>query len=279
MVDRQGQGLEIGPSHNPIAPKKNGYKVHVLDHATAEELRVKYTGHPVDLENIEEVDFVWRGEPLNELIGSENAYDWILASHVIEHVTDFVGFLQQCEKLLAPGGVLSLVVPDKRYCFDYYRWPSSTGDALQAFTEKRARHFSGAIFDHIANAASMGPKYTWCADDKGEIKPMHTIEQAKGGWNLALADQEYIDCHGWIFTPSSFRIILHDLQKLGLTQLAEVAGFDTEGCEFWITLSKDASSPIVYDRLELKKKWYGKCKPVPNVLNEADLPNIVSTVV
>ena len=41
MVDRQGQGLEIGPSHNPIAPKKNGYKVHVLDHGTAEDLRAK----------------------------------------------------------------------------------------------------------------------------------------------------------------------------------------------------------------------------------------------
>ncbi len=27
-----GKGLEIGPSHNPIAPKKNGFDVQIVDH-------------------------------------------------------------------------------------------------------------------------------------------------------------------------------------------------------------------------------------------------------
>lgn len=75
MVDRKGLGLEIGPSHNPIAPKKQGYTVHILDHASADELRTKYKGHDVNLENIEEVDFVWHGEHLQELIGKTSCYD------------------------------------------------------------------------------------------------------------------------------------------------------------------------------------------------------------
>jgi len=37
-IDRTGLGLEIGPSHNPIAPKKAGFNVEVLDHATGELL-------------------------------------------------------------------------------------------------------------------------------------------------------------------------------------------------------------------------------------------------
>jgi hypothetical protein len=28
-LDRKGFGLEIGPSHNPIAPKKLGFNVHM----------------------------------------------------------------------------------------------------------------------------------------------------------------------------------------------------------------------------------------------------------
>ena len=44
ILDRKGFGLEIGPSHNPIAPKKNGFNVHILDHASATELREKYKG-------------------------------------------------------------------------------------------------------------------------------------------------------------------------------------------------------------------------------------------
>jgi SAM-dependent methyltransferase len=255
MLKKDGLGLEIGPSHNPMAPKKAGYNVHVLDHASAEELRIKYTGHPVNLDNIEEVDFVWRGEPLSELIGREHCYDWIVASHVIEHVTDFVGFLQQCEKLLAPGGVISLVVPDKRFCFDYFRTLSNTGDTLQAFTEKRVRHSPGSVFDHFANFAEMnGERITWVQQDVGDIRLANALDKAESFWKLALKNDEYIDTHNWKFTPSSFRIILNDLQHLGLIDLAEVGGFDTAGFEFWITLGKRQPNSVIYDRQELSRK-------------------------
>ena len=253
-LKKDGLGLEIGPSHNPMAPKKAGYNVHILDHATAEELRVKYKDHPINFDNIEEVDFVWRGEPLSELIGREHCYDWIVASHVIEYVTDFVGFLQQCEKLLAPGGVISLVVPDKRFCFDYYRTLSNTGDALQAFTENRVRHSPGTVFDYFANASRMGAdRIAWAEQDRGNISMVHTLDEAEEEWRKALKNDEYIDAHSWKFTPSSFRIILNDLQKLGLTELAEVDGFDTLGFEFWITLGKRQPNSVVYDRQSLSR--------------------------
>lgn len=47
MVDRKGFGLEIGPRHNPVAPKGTGSNVHILDHASADELREKYKDHDV----------------------------------------------------------------------------------------------------------------------------------------------------------------------------------------------------------------------------------------
>lgn len=34
MVDRKGLGLEIGPSHNPLAPKRQGFSVSILDSVT-----------------------------------------------------------------------------------------------------------------------------------------------------------------------------------------------------------------------------------------------------
>ena len=156
MIDRKGFGLEIGPSLNPVAPKKAGFNVEILDHATAEELRMKYQHLPARIDNIDAVDYVWKGEPLDELIGAQGRYDYIIASHVIEHVPDLVSFFSQCTTLLKPDGVLSLVIPDKRYCFDYFRWPSSTGDLLQAFTEKRIRHNPGTVFDHVSNRVKMG---------------------------------------------------------------------------------------------------------------------------
>ena len=31
-IDKNGYGIEIGPRHNPVAPKSAGYKVHIIDH-------------------------------------------------------------------------------------------------------------------------------------------------------------------------------------------------------------------------------------------------------
>ena len=98
---------------------------------------------------------MWRGEPLDELLG-EARYDWIIASHVIEHMPDLVAFFRQAARLLKPGGSLSLVIPDKRYCFDYFRWPSTTGDVLQAFAEQRRRHPAGVVFEYVAQIVKRG---------------------------------------------------------------------------------------------------------------------------
>ncbi|MDO8412887.1 MAG: methyltransferase domain-containing protein [Gallionellaceae bacterium] len=251
LLDKTGLGLEIGPSHNPIAPKKKGFNVHILDHASATELRNKYQGHDINLDSIEEVDFVWHGEPLQELLGKTSCYDWIIASHVIEHVPDVISYLQQCEILLKPDGVLSLVIPDKRYCFDYFRWPSSTGDALQAYMEHRTRHTPGTVFDHFSNAAKMGGMPAWASQLHGEMSFIHTLDNAQAAWKQAQESDEYIDIHGWRFTPSSFRLILHDLQRLNLTGMVEVGGFDTEGCEFFIALGKRQEKLLKGDRIKL----------------------------
>ena len=110
LLSKKGLGLEIGPSHNPVAPKRKGFNVHIVDHLDANGLRQKYEEHDVNAKNIEEVDFVWDGRPLPELIGQTACYDWIIASHVIEHVPDFVGFLQQCQDLIKEGGYISLII-------------------------------------------------------------------------------------------------------------------------------------------------------------------------
>lgn len=256
MVDRKGVGLEIGPSHNPIAPKRDGFNVHVLDHATAETLREKYKGHEkygVKLENIEEVDFVWQGEPFRDLVGKTHCYDWILASHVIEHTPDLVTFLSECEELLKPEGVISLIIPDKRYCFDFFNPLTSTGELLDAYEQKRTRHCSGKVFDHFSNAAKRGGQIAWDKSNIGSFMLMHSMDEAQRMWGKAKKSMEYIDVHNWRFTPASFRLMLADLRSLGLTKFGIIKEFETDGCEFYVTLS---TKPLQthQDRLLLQRR-------------------------
>jgi predicted SAM-dependent methyltransferase len=254
ILDRKGLGLEIGPSHNPIAPKKKGFNVHILDHASDEELRKKYQDHGVNLNNIEEVDFVWRGESFPELIGNVGCYDWIIASHVIEHVPNFVSYLQQCEALLKKEGILSLVIPDKRYCFDYFSSTSTTGDVLDAYAENRVRPSHGQVFDHIANASKRHGNIAWSADELGGATELvHTFAEAKTHWQRSFTTEDYIDVHCWRFTPASFRLLISDLSNLALINLEIQAEFNTTGCEFYVSLGKKSGPPLELERFTMLK--------------------------
>ncbi len=252
-LDKNGNGIEIGPSYNPLAPKKKGFKVQTVDHLSAEDLRTKYTGHGVDMDNIEEVDFIWEGQPLSDLLGKTSYYDWIIASHVIEHIPDPISFLQQCEAILKPGGILSLVIPDKRYCFDHFLPLTTTGNWLEAWAAKRIKPTSGQVFDFIVNSSKRDGNIAWVSDGKGPDSMAHTLEQAAAEWLDSNNSKEYIDVHCWRFMPLSFHLLLSDLQGLKMTTLGIKLEFDTTGCEFHVSLEKGIEYNIE-DRLEVLKE-------------------------
>lgn len=238
LLDKTGQGLEIGPSHNPIAPKREGFRVHILDHLDSDGLRKKYFSHGVNVDAIEEVDFVWQGEKLSELIGSVDYYDWIIASHVIEHYPDIVSFLQECERLLKPMGVLSLVVPDKRACFDYFSPVSSTGEILDSYFQGRTRPSPGQVFNHFANASKKNGAIAWSLSTDSPSDLVHDFQQTLSLLDRAKATEDYIDVHCWRFTPQVFANLIVDLNEIGLVGLRLVKAFPTSGCEFYVSLQK-----------------------------------------
>lgn len=60
-IKKSDLGLEIGPSHNPCAPKSQGYNCEVVDYLSKEELINKYRKHNVNINSIEDVDYIWKG--------------------------------------------------------------------------------------------------------------------------------------------------------------------------------------------------------------------------
>ena len=164
LIDKTGLGLEIGPSYNPIAPKRDGWNVEIVDHLNAASLQSKYAAWGVDGSAIEEVDYIVGTDGLYAAIGRESRFDFILASHAIEHMPDVVQFLKDCERLLKPGGILSLVVPDKRFCFDVLKPLSTTGQVLQAHIDRRQKHSPGTIFDAHALHVKKNEAIVWPGD-------------------------------------------------------------------------------------------------------------------
>jgi SAM-dependent methyltransferase len=241
MLEPSGRGLEIGAGYNPMFPKRKGFRVETVDHASAEELVRKFREMGIDASRVEEVDYVWRGEPLHELVPHHGAYDFIFASHVVEHMPDMVGFINSCDRLLNDRGIVLLAVPDKRYCFDALRPIASAGDVIQAHLEGRKRHPPGKVFDHTAYYAFRRGRNDWRRRTFGRIAPRsEAIEEARKELERAMAAGEYIDVHGWQFVPSSFRLILKDLHLIHLTPMKEVAFLDARGerNEFYISFAR-----------------------------------------
>ena len=237
-LDQTGLGLEIGPSINPIAPKSAGFNVHVLDHLSTEDLIQKYKDHGVNTSNIENVDYVWSGEKLTDLIGGTNRYDWIIASHVVEHIPNLIGFLQECSLLLKEHGKLSLVIPDKQYCFDYFLPLTTTGQLIDAYDSRCNRPTRGQVFDSYSHSSSMGGTISWDNSTQGKLELIHTLGFCKDTFRQMSADKTYIDTHCWKFIPKSFQLIINDLNFLELIDLKIENGFNTRGCEFFFTLAK-----------------------------------------
>jgi SAM-dependent methyltransferase len=258
-VDKQDKILEIGPSYNPTVTRADGWNVYSLDHASGEELRAKYSNNPaVDTARIQEVDFVWSGGSLDSAIPAEHlgTFDAIIASHVIEHQPDLVSFFHSISKILKPKGVLSLAVPDKRFCFDYFMPISLTGDVLEAASAKRTRHSRKSQFNPVAYNTLVDGEIGWMQGPIGSLSFLEgDIEQAKKIFDShdTGAESAYVDVHTWYFTPSSFKLIMLELRALGLIDLEEEEYFPPHGVEFYISMRKGGAN-INGRRMELLKQ-------------------------
>jgi len=129
-----GRGLEVGPLHNRLLYPEQA-DVHYLDVFDRDGLRSHYAAHPnVDKEQIPEIEYALsdgqRVRSIPETVGDDEPFDWVVAAHVIEHVPDAIGWLQQVAEVTVDDGLLVLVVPDRRYCFDVHRPGTTVGQML-----------------------------------------------------------------------------------------------------------------------------------------------------
>lgn len=237
--------LEIGPGPHPVAPKALGFKTTVTDFQDKQAVVNTFAAHGLDTSSIEDVDFVTNN--LGDLIEKGLRFDKIVASHVIEHTPDMISFLAACQGLLAEGGRVLLIAPDKRFDFDFYRPISSTGNLLDAYRSKKRNHF-GAAFDMVANQATVDGQLSW-PRSAGSVPVLKlTMEEAKRTIDHATATSGYVDSHEWVFTPTSFRLLLSDLRGLELIDLREEF-FGEREYEFICILSRTARAERI-DRLE-----------------------------
>jgi len=248
-------GLEIGPLFSPIVTRELG-QVFYVDHDSTEGLRAKYEKNPgVDISKIVDVDYVWGEKRLSELTGDRAPFDYVIASHVVEHVPDLVGWLTEIHQILKPGGVLSLAIPDRRFCFDYFRSNTRLADVIDAHLTQARKPTPRQIFDHVASAVKWNDKIAWGVPPvEAELVPVHSPLAALKRAQSSLLEGTYWDVHCWVFTETSFLDLFKALVELNLIEYRIAQFYGTEGCEFFVSLEALDLSLSTYDRRLLQFK-------------------------
>ncbi len=213
-----GEGLEIGALMWPVVTKDQG-RVTYVDWTDTATLREKYAGSGVvDPALIVEVDAIWGEKTLAQAVGEGRRFDYVIASHVIEHVPDLVAWLNEIIEVLKPGGQIRLVVPDKRFTFDFFRRETELSDILNAHMLKARRPLPGLILDYCLNFVVVDMVQIWqrTVDVTAMRRAPDWIAKAHDWAARALDGQEYIDIHCWVFTPVTFGRLMEQMVAEGL---------------------------------------------------------------
>jgi len=128
-----GIGVEIGAFKNPVP----GIKPFYVDRCAT---------YAYESTNAE---FICAA---HDLPFHSHSLDYVVSSHVLEHLANPVRALLEWHRVLKPGGIIYLVVPDRRFTFDHHRALTDPehmwADFLRGTDASDGTHID-EFFDHV----------------------------------------------------------------------------------------------------------------------------------
>ncbi len=246
-VDKGMLGIEVAPWISPLVPKSAGYNVRIIDvfdrETLASRAQVGSAFLGKDTRLIEHVDFVGSATEIETLIPENlhGTFDYIASSHNFEHLPNPIKFLQGCQKVLRPGGLLTMAVPDRRACFDYFGRNTALGDWLDAHMSDSDCPTPRQKFDNQTRFALL----TQFGTEVGAFEvgvPLTAvnlqsdlIEAFTKYYNQAPADG-YEDAHCTVMTPASLELLLIEVRQLGFISFDIEEISEPQGCEFYVRI-------------------------------------------
>jgi GT2 family glycosyltransferase/SAM-dependent methyltransferase len=135
-----GEGIEIGPLHSPLRLPPSA-SVRYVDRLPVTLLRRHYP--ELDELPLVEIDVGDEGERLETI--ADESQDFVIANHLLEHTEDPISAVGNWLRVLRPGGVIFMAVPDKRHTFDIEREPTTIEHMIRDYEEgpagSRRQHF------------------------------------------------------------------------------------------------------------------------------------------
>ncbi len=229
-------GAEIGALAFPLVRPAEG-NITYVDWTDTQTLRGNYAHDPaVNVDEIVDVGAIWGSNTLLEALSGRKV-DYVINSHVVEHVPDFVTWLAEIREVLRPGGTLRMIVPDKRFTFDILRNETRLHDVLDAWIRKARAPLPRAMLENRCLFREFDFRKAWEEDFNPLTLPAtYDAKFAIAGARDILENNKYIDSHCWVFTPKSIATLFAQLAEADLLNFRLSQFFDTPHMNFEFTV-------------------------------------------
>ena len=117
-----GRGIEIGPGHVPF-PVPETVEVRYVDRWEPQQNQALFP-ELGESPAFPQPDHVVNLDVDRLVMFADASQDFVIASHLIEHLANPLAMLVELHRVLKPGGLLILLVPDRHKTFDRHRRPT-----------------------------------------------------------------------------------------------------------------------------------------------------------
>jgi SAM-dependent methyltransferase len=282
MLSLEKQILEISPNWAPLVISSDLFgdgEIDYCDRMPTEWLTEREKTNPgrvaYDLKVMEN-NFVWTpGKKLNSCTAKK--YDYVISSHVVEHVPDLLGHFIEVASVLKPDGEYVLVIPNGRGTGEYFRRLSEESDVVEHFFRGGDCTSPGQNWDYLRKIIKFDGTPMSTQDFEAFVRH-HTDAEAIQDSLRCL--KEYVDVHCWVFNRESFLKLMSSLGALRLmpfkvTQFVNSSHLTADGepVEFIISLKKiDYEIPanwLEYIDSKPKFNWFDSTAVTSDKLNES----------
>jgi SAM-dependent methyltransferase len=239
-IDLNKRILEVGPLTNPVISKISGKdNVCYADICSTEELKEFYKFDSyVDTNAIVSVDYVIK-DSYSKSLQDVEPFDYVIMSHVIEHIPQLINFFQDIATVLRPDGKLCLSIPDKRYCFDHFRQPTFFAECYDIY-RKGIPDNTIRVLDQLYTTSINDPVFWW--QNPGNYEYLKN----EGEWGLDAYEAANSNkfhsthIHYSVFTPETFLLLVFYLTRYALFpfKIVEFYGTEENTFEFNVVLEK-----------------------------------------
>ncbi len=236
-----GRGLEVAPYFDPLTDKTQ-LNVLYADCLSTEQIRKKASENP-DLRTfaVPDIAIVWTpGKALRDCISTGVSFDFAVASHVLEHVPNPVGWLNEILQVMKVGSVLAIILPDKPATSHYMRQETTDSELVGWWLERPAIPTPSQVYDLLSNGYQRkdGEPLKFMKNfSASQLRRSYEDHEVMNFTLWSFNERHYLDVHCSVWTPERFVSAMKRMGALDLLNV-EVSDFNSQELDFAVHLTK-----------------------------------------